>query len=168
MNKLYLNYEQVQGFCQCIARELAHDRWKPDYIVGLTRGGLLPANLLSQYLDVPMASLDVSLRDNTEIANTSAAWMADDALAGKKILIVDDINDSGATLDWIVDDWKSCNRPISPEWDTVFGENVRIATIVNNEASAFKDVNYAGLAINKKKKDVWIVFPWEEWWVPKR
>jgi len=168
MNKLYLTYSHIEGYCHSIARDLVIDKWKPDYIVGLTRGGLLPATLLSQYLAVPMASLDVSLRDNTEVANTSAAWMADDALAGKNILVVDDINDSGATLKWIVDDWKTCNRPDSPEWDNVFGNNVRVATIVNNEVSEYKDVTYVGLEINKMEKDVWVVFPWEDWWAAKQ
>jgi len=171
MDKLYLTYSHIEGYCQSIAREITLGRfgpWQPDYIVGLTRGGLLPATLLSQYLDVPMASLDVSLRDNTEVSNTSAAWMADDAMDGKNILVVDDINDSGATLNWIVDDWKNCNRPDSAEWDNVFGNNVRFATIVQNEASEFQNISYHGLEINKAEKDVWIVFPWEEWWVPKR
>lgn len=31
--------------------------WKPDYIVGLTRGGLVPAVYLSHYLNVPMETL---------------------------------------------------------------------------------------------------------------
>jgi len=111
-----------------------------------------------------MASLDVSLRDNTEVSNTSAAWMADDALAGKKILVVDDINDSGATLHWIVNDWKSCNKPDSAEWDNVFGKNVRFAALVENQASAFQDTTYIAKFINKAEHDVWVVFPWEDWW----
>ena len=51
--------------------------WRPDYIVGLTRGGLIPAVWLSEYLDIPMHTLEVKLRDhsNTE----SNLWMAEDA-----------------------------------------------------------------------------------------
>jgi hypoxanthine phosphoribosyltransferase len=80
------------------------DRWVPDYVVGITRGGLTPANLISQYLDVPMETLKVSLREGSESCETNC-WMQEDALANRNILIVDDINDSGATLNWIRDDW---------------------------------------------------------------
>lgn len=162
-DKMYLNYEAVERQCLSIARDLAHEDWNVDYVVGLTRGGLLPANLLSQWLDVPMFSLDVSLRD-AEAEPTSNAWMAADAIEGKNILIVDDINDSGATLQWIARDWQSMARPDSAEWLRVFGGNVRIAVLVNNEASKFTQISYSGMEINKADQDVWVVFPWEEWW----
>jgi len=171
MNKLYLDYNDIEKYCSDIARKITFDMirdWRPDYIVGLTRGGLLPATLLSQYLNIHMHSLDVSLRDNkSDMGPSSNLWMAEDALAGKNILIVDDINDTGATLDWIVDDWKAGNMPKSTEWDNVFGNNVRIATIINNEVSEFKNISYSGLTINKMEKDVWVVFPWEDWWTAK-
>jgi len=42
---------------------------------------------------------------------------------------------------------------------------VRVATLVDNESSKSKlDVNYSAVTVNKADKDVWIVFPWEEWW----
>ena len=142
--------------------------WKPDYIVGLTRGGLHPANLLSQVLKVPMCSLDVSLRDSV-MEPTSNAWMAEDAFNGKKILIVDDINDTGATLQWIVNDWQSMCMPGDNQWNKVFaiGGNVRFAAVVDNEASKFRDISYYSLVINKEEKDVWVEFPWENWWEEK-
>ena len=78
MNKIYYSWAQIQGAVLDIARQLQHDNWKPDYIVGITRGGLIPATLLSQYLDVPMQTLKVSLRDGSECE--SNCWMAEDAL----------------------------------------------------------------------------------------
>lgn len=164
-DKLYLSYTDIENYAQKIGREILLNRWHPDIIVGLTRGGLLPATLLSQYLQVPMTALDVSLRDNKAVPNESCAWLADDCLSpGKNILVVDDINDSGATLQWIVDDWQRSCRPQSPEWNNVWGQNVRFAVIVDNEASSF-NINYSGVDINKANKDVWVVFPWEEWWL---
>jgi len=167
-NKSYLNNTAVEHLVQSIAHDIEKEKWRPNYIVGLTRGGLVPANLLSQYLDVKMYSLDVCLRDHCDAMGPETnCWMSEDALDGKKILIVDDINDTGGTLQWIEDDWKRSNRPQSPEWNKVFGGNVRIATLVNNESSEYNNIAYTGKTINKAEDDAWIVFPWELWWTDK-
>jgi len=167
-NKSYLTNNAVEHLVQSIAHDIEKDSWRPDYIVGITRGGLVPANLLSQYLDVKMYTLDVALRDCAdEMGPESNCWMSEDALDRKNILIVEDINDSGATLNWIRDDWKRSNRPNSPEWKTVFGNNVRVATLVNKTSSTFTDVTYTGKIIDKADDNTWIVFPWEEWWTDK-
>lgn len=77
MKKVYYSWQQVQGAVLDIARQLNEDNWRPDYIVGITRGGLIPANLLSQYTGTKMHTLNVSLRDGGE--SESNLWMAEDA-----------------------------------------------------------------------------------------
>jgi hypoxanthine phosphoribosyltransferase len=139
------------------------DNWQPDYIVGLTRGGLVPANMLSQYLDIPMHTLKVSLRDNN-FDPESNLWMAEDAYEGKNILVVDDINDTGATLNWIKEDWPSGCLPNDKRWESTWGTNVRFAVLVDNQDSKFHNIDYSGIDINKAEEDVWVVFPWENWW----
>ena len=84
---------------------------------------------------------------------------------GKKILIVDDINDSGATLNWIKQDWQSGCFPKDKRWKEIWGNNVRVAVLVDNESSASKlNINYNAVDLNKAEEDLWIVFPWEDWW----
>jgi xanthine phosphoribosyltransferase len=163
MNKLYYTWQDVERQTQEILRQIQSDGWRPDYVVGLTRGGLVPANLISQYLDCPMETLKVQLRDGAE--SESNLWMSEDAYKRKKILIVDDINDTGATLNWIREDWQESCLPESDRWFTVWGDSVRVATLVDNESSkSTLDVTYSAVTVNKADKDVWIVFPWEDWW----
>jgi hypoxanthine phosphoribosyltransferase len=175
MKKIYHTWQDIEHQTQEILRQLHQDAWRPDYVVGLTRGGLVPANLISQYLGCRMETLKVSLRDGAE--QESNLWMAEDAFGHrdhdpmasddgrKNILIVDDINDSGATLNWIREDWQSSCFPKDKRWKQVWGNNVRVACLYDNESSKSKlDVTYSAVTINKSDKDVWIVFPWEAWW----
>ena len=180
MSKVYYKDSTVRAWVHDIIRAMNADDWRPDYIVGLTRGGLIPATMLSHYLDVPMHTLKVSLRDDNN-GPESNLWMAEEAfgyvpkedrvladfdynLYAKNILIVDDINDTGATINWIQEDWRSGCLPNDDRWESVWGNNVRTAVLINNEASEFKDVDYVGMSINKLEEPIWCVFPWEEWW----
>ena len=168
MNKIYYTWSDVEHHTQEILRQICSDSWRPDYVVGLTRGGLVPANLISQYLGCRMETLKVSLRDDTECE--SNLWMAEDAFGHnmehpKNILIVDDINDTGATLNYIREDWPSGCFPDNPRWAEIWGSNVRVAVLVDNESSKSEiPVSYSAVDINKAEQDSWIVFPWEEWW----
>lgn len=153
---------------QELLRQMHQQQWKPDYVVGLTRGGLAPAVMISQYLNVPMHSLKVSLRHGREDCESNL-WMAEEAFGyddqdPARILIVDDINDSGATMKWIRQDWQSGCLPNDERWNTIWNDTVRFAVLVNNSASQYQQVDYTAVEINKNDEPQWIVFPWEEWW----
>jgi uncharacterized protein len=165
MQKIYNTWSNIEKQTSEILRQLVLSDWKPDYVVGLTRGGLVPANLISQYLQCKMECLKVSLRDNDGVDSESNLWMAEDAYNGRNILIVDDINDSGATLNWIMKDWQNSCFPKDKRWKEIWGNNVRVACLYDNESSKSKlDVAYSAVTINKAAEDCWIVFPWEDWW----
>lgn len=180
MKKKYYEYLHIHDMVSNIVSQMYKDNWRPDYIVGLTRGGLIPAVVMSNLYHIPMHTLKVSLRDHAD--TESNCWMAEDAFgyvsassvprpAGeptsdpslrKNILILDDINDTGATLDWIIQDWQGINLPNDPAWADVWGNNVRFAVLIDNLSSKFsRKVNYCAETINKAEEDVWIVYPWE-------
>jgi len=168
MDKLLLSWDKVQGMTAQLARDISNSNWRPDYVVGITRGGLVPAVMLSQYFNVPMHTLKVSLRDGGSDACESNLWMAEDAYGyidpPKNILIVDDINDTGATFEWIKNDWQSGCLPDQVEaWDSVWKDNVKFAVLVENLASSGIN-DYSALEVNKAEHNVWIDFPWEDWW----
>lgn len=137
-----------------IKHKLEADNFKPDYIVGLTRGGLIPAVVLSHMLGVKLVPLDASFRDSEDDPESNL-WLPESVnFSNKKVLIVDDINDSGATFNWIKQDWNTAVLG-SLNW-----ANVKFAVLVHNKAST-APTDYAYLTINKAEKDIWIVYPWE-------
>ena len=163
MNKQVIQYNDYKNLVSKICRDITISEWKPDLIVGITRGGLLPAVMISHWLDVKMNSLDISLRDGGD--TVSNCGMAEDAYEGKKILIVDDINDTGATFNWIMNDWPSIYHPSAIRWPNIWNNNVKFAVVVDNLASKCNvKMDFVGMEVNKAEKDVWIEFPYEEWW----
>jgi len=181
MNKQYYTYNDLHDTALDIVLQMYKDNWQPDYIVGINRGGLPLALRISHLTNVRMYTLDVCLRDGGDIGPESNCWMAEDAFGyvyepdrddvfgkatsdpaeKKKILIVDDINDTGATFNWIKQDWQSGCLPDHPNWDTVWGQNVRFAVMTENLSSEFGEVAYSWHEVNKAENDVWLVYPWE-------
>ena len=182
IKKHYYDWADIERACTNIVLQMYKDNWRPDYIVGITRGGNIPATILSNMLGVRGEALKVSLRDNYDgEASESNCWMAEDAFGyvneeerkilktrwdlskRKKILVVDDINDTGATFNWIKQDWESgCLPQEDNAWASVWHNNVRFATITDNLSSDFDGkVDYSVHEVNKAEEDVWLVYPWE-------
>ena len=78
----------------------------------------------------------------------------------KNILIVDDINDTGATFNWIVNDWQDNCLLNDTHWRNVWCENVRFAVLTDNQQVTLRK-GICRLEVNKAEKDVWLVYPGE-------
>lgn len=174
----YYTWDDVETAANAIMASMAEDRWRPDYIVGVTRGGLALALILSHRLGVRMETLKVKLKNNeADEGCESNCWMADDAFGylssedqsiyksrwdinkRKKILIVDNINNTGATVNWIKQDWQSSCLPNEDSWNTVWGHNVRFAVMTENLSSEFT-AEYHWHEI--RSDDNRYIYPWEK------
>jgi len=147
IKKHYYSWQDIEAMCTNIVKQMYADNWRPDYIVGLTRGGNIPATIISNMLDIPCEAMKVSFRNDDRVDKDF--WLSE-LIMEKNILIVDDINDTGATFKWIWDDWKLEKL-----------HKVKFATLTENIASEFGDVSYHVHEVNKAEEDVWLVYPWE-------
>jgi hypoxanthine phosphoribosyltransferase len=108
-------------------------------IVGISRGGLIPAVKLSHMLDVPMVSLQWQTRDNQKVKDTEALLqLMDNEL--ETTLFIDDICDTGFTIEDL--------RTFIPE--------SKWAVMVTKKPHF---VDFA--ALDMTGDDSWVVFPWE-------
>lgn len=130
-----------------IINSLQKDNYLPKTILGIGRGGYVPATYLSHWFNVPLLTYHYSLRDEKGINNN--LYLPENT---QDILVVDDICDSGETLNF-VDDLLS-ERNVS----------YKMATLVFNIAQDIFEPDYYGTEINKEENNCWVVFPWEQWW----
>ena len=139
-----ITWDEYNDLVSSIASEIGQD--EPDAIVGLTRGGLVPAVQLSHMYNAKLYCLNISLRDG-KCSSQGFDWRRLQKYS--RILIVDDINDSGATL------WEVANQ--------CYGREIRkpkFATLLSKGSSEFDNL-ITGEVINTTKENDWIVFPWE-------
>lgn len=142
-----------------IADQLIVSDFKPDFIIGLSRGGLIPAVVLSHKLDVPMYALNWS--NNTQDIVTLEAIL--DGHNNANFLVVDDLIDSGALLKQLF------NQIDRPDY-TKDLSRFRVATLLNNldveklyeNKISTVICNYYGTAFSRSENPEWFTFYWEE------
>ncbi len=111
-NKSYFSNLQMRNALVQIEDQMVHSNWMPDLIMGINRGGCIPGVYLSHRLKKEHLVLDIRLRDHKATPDLSV--LTKQYAFQRKILIIDDINDTGATFKWITMDMKSINLKIQP------------------------------------------------------
>jgi len=103
-----LSYELFGTAARELAERIAADGFRPDAIVGIARGGLPLAGALGYALDVKtLGSLNVEfytgVGSTLETPVVLPPTLDRESLAGKSILLVDDVADSGRTLHLVLE-----------------------------------------------------------------
>lgn len=143
-------YQRFLDELEAVALQIEGDDWQPDFLVGIGRGGLVPAAYLSHRTGIQMLSVDHSSGEvgfGDELLDKLAAKIRE----GRRILIVDDINDSGGTIQYL-------RAAIEAKSDDPAG--LRVAVLVHNVGSKAR-AEYRGSEIDRDLDKRWYVFPWE-------
>lgn len=143
----FIHWAQVDRYCDTIVSQIKEDSWQPDAVVGLLRGGGVPGIIISHLLDVPFYGLNVSSTKDRDYKVVYDQYLR----TNRKVLVVDDINDTGKTLLQF--------QQANDRGD----DNIRYATLIDNMGSSFFKISYTAETIDKNEDDRWRVFPWENY-----
>lgn len=149
MNKTFISWEQIHKDIDVLASNIKNI----DAIVGVGRGGLIPATLLSYKLDVKIINnFQLQSYNDTGVAEDFKIWQQPaenfiKSLSNKAtILVVDDLSDKGKTLEYI--------RRYFDKIDV----KLRFATLYIKKDTTF----VPNLYVRSYSTEEWLVFPWEE------
>jgi hypoxanthine phosphoribosyltransferase len=140
-------WNQIYEMLLNLAEKIRKNNFKPDIIVGVSRGGWPPARVMSDLLDNPNLA-NVRAEFYLGVAETKGeptlTQPVSMKIAGKKVLVVDEVADTGKSL-------KLVKEHIIEKGAT----KVKIATVYYKPWSIVKPDYY------EKETSKWIVFPWE-------
>ena len=146
----HLTWDDVEVYCKKLANEIKNSDFKPEVIVGIQRGGCITAVLLSHLLNIKdFCTIGIRSTKSDDIRAQRIKPIIYDSfslqlISGKKVLLTDDITDTGETL---IEAKKELLKYGSKE--------VKSATIICAPASNGKVAFYG------KEVKPWVVFPWE-------
>ena len=150
------DYAAFREGIDAIANSVKASDFKPDYIVGIVRGGAVPAVHLSHKLKIPLVAVAWSTRDTSVYGRESNCWIPEDLHNGKKILVVDDIVDGGDTIRELLADWYTSTAGLGD----LPVDNLRVAAMYYNTSQDVK-VDFYHRTIDRNEDQRWVVFPWE-------
>jgi hypoxanthine phosphoribosyltransferase len=141
---LEIDWTMFGELCRALALKVARD-YDPEVIVGLTRAGVIPAAVVSSILGADFYVLRVSRKEGEDTVRERPAVFSEvpPAVAGKRVLIVDEITTSGDTLRLAL----AAVRDRHPA-------EVRTATSFARTTGYRPD--YAALTM-----DAFVIFPWD-------
>ena len=115
---LYVSYDEYHNLIEKLAIKVFQSGWEFDTILCLARGGMRPGDILSRVFDKPLAIMSTSsyrsdagtVQGNLDIARFITTPKGE--IAGK-VLLVDDLADSGKTLSAVISQLKNDYTPIT-------------------------------------------------------
>lgn len=135
-----------------LAQQVADSQWQADVVVAIARGGLIPAGAVAYALGVKaMAATNVEFYTGIGEVLTEPVFlpplMDSSSLGGKRVLVVDDVADSGRTLQKVIE---------SLSEGPAAAASVRSAVLYHKPRSVIVP-DYVWLSTDK-----WIMFPWSD------
>jgi uncharacterized protein len=157
MQKLFVKYAEVHRLVRKAAADIEASGWEPDLIVAIASGGFIPARIFKTYLkkNIYVVGLQRYFDDSSPIPVPMKVQWIDEVekkLSGKKILLVDEVDDTRVTLAYCIGELLK-NHPAE----------IRVAVLHQKEKPKQASFPPAMKVIYEGTKvpDIWIKYPWD-------
>ncbi|MEZ0345154.1 MAG: phosphoribosyltransferase [Infirmifilum sp.] len=150
INTKLVSWDEIVDWTYNLSNIIEKSGWKPDIVVSIARGGYVPARLLCDFLDInDLVSIQVlhwgRAAEITAVAHVKYGFQAE--LKNKKVLLVDDICDTG---DSIITAKEYIEKHYSPA-------EIRVAVMQWISSVAKIKPEYY---VDEVKEWVWYQYPW--------
>ena len=148
--KLFFSYDNIHNII--VSKMEQVKLFNPDYILAIGGGGLIPARIIRSIIEKPILVITVAsyddeiMKDDIKIVQ----WINDN-LKDKKVLIVDEIDDTRRTLNFCVNKLKLSN----------FANNLGIFVVHNKIKEKCINFNNLEYISGEDIEDKWVVYPWD-------
>jgi hypoxanthine phosphoribosyltransferase len=144
----FVSWNKISQLSYLLANKIAADNFRADLVISIARGGYVPARLLCDYLDIyNLTSIRISHylggANKIETAKLSIPLKLD--ITGMNILLVDDVDDSGETLQLALEHINRFNPA-----------QIKVAVLHHKQMSTITPDYYAQKIIKWR----WITYPW--------
>ncbi|HDQ13714.1 MAG TPA: phosphoribosyltransferase [Sediminispirochaeta sp.] len=155
--KIYFSYNDIHQTIKDMAGQIKSSGYDPQLMVAIGTGGFIPARILKTFLDKPIFTVGISYYDsenNPKDSPQKIQWIdeVEKKLQGKRILLVDEVDDSRVTLEY-------CLRELLKHQPA----EIAVAVLHNKRKEKRGEIPrevehyFYGLEL----EDAWICYPWD-------
>lgn len=152
MDKIYYSYNDIHDLCIKLGNKIINE-FEPDYILAISGGGLIPSRIIRKVLKKPVISVTISYYDSDDQLQSEPKiiqWIDRDIIQNKKILIIDEIDDTGRTLTYLINKLRESNV-----------SELAIGVLHNKIKPKEYNLNNIKYFYGSEIPDKWVVYPWE-------
>ncbi|QEU62258.1 Xpt1 [Kluyveromyces lactis] len=188
-NKMYISYNNIHKLCQNVAKTIMNKNERPDVIIAITGGGMIPARIIRSFLkskgqkNIPIQAIGLSLYEDlgldeqvetigkevirTQWLDFGALDKHFDSLIGKRILIVDEVDDTRTTLHYALTELEKEVHEQQVKLNRLSEETTFSIFVLHNKDKPKKVELPKELFDNERYiaavtvPDKWLCYPWE-------
>ncbi len=155
--KIFFTYNDIHNTIQKLSAQIQQSGFEPDLIVAIGTGGFIPARIIKTYLNKPILTVGLKLYDENnkpKDAPEKIQWIdeVEKKLKGKKILLVDEVDDSRVTLEYCLRELMS-DEPSEIAVAVLHNKNKEKRGSIPDEIKLY----FAG----QELPDKWVCYPWD-------